>query len=114
MARTQLAFRSLGGVGLLDAAPVYSPLDNFANGFEQWQQTLHGSRDRLSAQIEEQCRISVLQLAEHIKARAKDALAALDHLDWNGPGHVMDTVKVLWEEERDVADTILNHDLPLW
>ncbi|KAL1673346.1 hypothetical protein EV122DRAFT_283074 [Schizophyllum commune] len=117
-----ISFRLLAAMRLLSlptSQPPTSPNEAVSAarhplGFEQWQQTLYGSRDRLSAEIEEQCKISVLQLVEHIKARAKDALAALDHLDWNGPAHVMDTVKVLWEEERDVADTLLNFNLPLW
>ena len=83
-------------------------------GFEQWQQTLYGSRDRLSAEIEEQCRISVLQLTEHIKARASNALAALDQLDWDGPAYILDTIEVLWQEKRDVANALLNYGLSLW
>uniref|UniRef100_D8PSK7 SET domain-containing protein n=1 Tax=Schizophyllum commune (strain H4-8 / FGSC 9210) TaxID=578458 RepID=D8PSK7_SCHCM len=117
-----ISFRLLAAMRLLSlptSQPPASPdeLSSTARqplGFEQWQQTLYGSRDCLPADIEEQCRISVMQLAEKIKARASDALAALDQVDWDGPVYVLNTVKVLWEEERDVADAVLSCNLPLW
>ncbi|KAL1743943.1 hypothetical protein HDZ31DRAFT_39799 [Schizophyllum fasciatum] len=84
------------------------------NAIVAWRDTLLGTRERLSKDVEEGCKEILLELCRLVSARATNALADLQQLNWKWSSFTLETANVLWEEERTVANGLMQYHHALW
>ena len=75
---------------------------------DEWRAVIYGQVDEISPQNEQSWRQALLRLCGRISERARSHLAAVtsQHEDLPGRGWVAQNVRVLWKEEREVAEAV--------
>lgn len=108
-----VSFRLLTALRLLHSAslqyldpPTISPMSIL-----EWKETLLGTREHLSGEVERYCKNTLHDICRRVIKRSDDALNVLDKSELPCPPLFAETVKLLWEEERAVAEGILGSDI---